>query len=159
MRGQPPGLYLEALRQAAEARNDIVTTYLNPPPRPQISSELVLTSLAWTLYYIDTIAWDKASVLGSRGWVLESHWNDPFPVFPWHNVEGDAPMLAEIGDAARVNLGNNVYEFPPELSQIRNTIGPWIRQVRKVIQAKTRVTSGDPDYSLTDFSGMLAPLA
>lgn len=160
MAGQFPGLYLEALRQAALLRHAVVPYSGSVLLSDAVMMQPGIVQAAELCRWIDYLAWDSADAAGSSpGWVLPSHWADVPPPADsppiWTKLDGDSPMLSEIGDAERIFMTDAAYQFPPLIDQVKwNLLGPWLRQAKKCIAAKTRVRTGayPGPWTLTDYA-------
>lgn len=131
MRGQPPGLYLEALRQAAGMRARTDGGYgLWLDPGEFVPGHAIVRLYA-LLNYVDTVAWRLNVGETWRGWVDPAAVADIAGQSAWNAwpavMQTEADLLAAAGHAARIPLP-------------RSAVGPlngaYLRQLRDVLSAK-----------------------
>lgn len=168
MRGQPPGLYMEALRQAAAQRAAVAGGYVHPglthevvpmhgiagiPKQDDPGDFLGLYMLLW---YVDAVAWNNPGY-STAGWVnpaavadiagstdLTGAWTAP--------MNTTALLLEAIGQPSRLAIPESfVGGFP----------GAYLRQLRDVFRVQTiyqvYVENPGAEESLVRSTGDLAP--
>ncbi|NLF18386.1 MAG: hypothetical protein GX595_14210 [Lentisphaerae bacterium] len=167
MRGQPPGLYLEALRQAAVQRHalQVAPSALWTAP-DAVAVAHAITSLRWLCQYIDGVAWAIPTVAANgSGWIPPDSMGDLSGEIDAVRIESESDLLAAAGLSSRVAM-------PATSGTPRGQImmdGAWLRGCRAAMQAKSCWWSGSRNLDavseryrqgrVTDGSGLAAAIA
>lgn len=133
MRGQPPGLYLEALRQAAAQRKAVegVSTPTRALP-PEWSPSHGIVALDTLLEYIDATVW-ALSTSTSAGWLARS---DVVDIDGETDLTGAWPP-AITTQAALLTAAGHTSRIARPTSFVGMFPGAYLRQLYDVLKAKT----------------------
>lgn len=128
MRGQPPGIYLEALRQAAILRNAVYYAGVDAPG--VVSPQPCLVELGTLIEYLDAVAWHTVYAGGANG-----YWADPASITDYSgtadeptSIDSEAALLTAIGAGSRIAAPTSIVGATLD--------GAWMRQVKACLQAK-----------------------
>jgi hypothetical protein len=126
MKGQPAGLYLEALRQAAVLRDSVrhVDGVTDPV---EIAMQPAMVKLPVFLEWLDAVAWNIPSGSPNEGWVADPSDFSGDASTP-AVLDSEADILAATGHATRISLPASLHGGVP---------AAYLGQLYDVLRVKT----------------------